>query len=151
VAVRPLADGDREWARRLVADTWGAPVVSPGGVYNDPASLDGFVAENDEGRPVGLLTHRVADGRCEIVALVVLERGKGHGRALMEATRAEAREAGCERVWLITTDDNAEALAFYQSIGMREARRHLDFVDVVRRAKPDSASGYRHAIELEWR
>ena len=41
------------------------------------------------------------------------------------------------------------AWAFYKSLGMTEARRHLDFVDIVRRSKPDSA-GYRDAIELEW-
>jgi ribosomal protein S18 acetylase RimI-like enzyme len=118
-------------------------------VYDDPAALDGLVAENDAGRRVGLLTHKIADGRCEIVALVVLEEGRGHGRALMEAARAEARDGGCERVWLITTDENPRALAFYQALGMREAKRHVDFVDIVRRAKPGS-SGYRDAIELEW-
>jgi ribosomal protein S18 acetylase RimI-like enzyme len=125
------------------------PVVSPAGVYDDPASLDGLVAEDDDGRPVGLLTHKIADGRCEIVALVVLEEGRGHGRALMEAARAEARDGGCERVWLITTDDNP-ALGFYRALGMQETTRHVDFVDVVRRAKRES-SGYRDAIELEWR
>jgi ribosomal protein S18 acetylase RimI-like enzyme len=118
-------------------------------VYEDPGALDGFVAEDDAGRPVGLLTHKIADGRCEIVALVVQEEGHGHGRALMEAARAEARDGGCERVWLITTDENPGALAFYQALGMRESKRHVDFVEVVRRTKPES-TGYRDAIELEW-
>lgn len=149
MTVRPLTDADREWARSVIADEWGLPVVSPSGVYDDPAGLGGFIAEED-GRRVGLLLHRIDEGRCEVVALAVREQRKGHGRALMEAAREEAREAGCDHVWLITTDDNAGALEFYKSLGMTESERHLNFVDTVRRSKPDSR-GYRDAIELEWR
>ena len=146
--VRPLADADRAWARAWVSEEWGLPVVSPSGVYDDPAAMDGFVAEED-GRPVGLLLDRIDEGRCEVVALLVREQRKGHGRALMEAARAAAQDAGCPRVWLITTDENPDALAFYRSLGMTETQRHLNFLDTVRRAKPDS-TGYRDAIELEW-
>jgi GNAT superfamily N-acetyltransferase len=148
VTVRPLTDADRDWARAWVTEEWGLPVVSPSGVYDDPAGLEGFVAEHG-GRPAGLLLHRIADGRCEVVALVVRERRRGHGRALMEAARAAAQDSGCPRVWLITTDENPEALAFYRSLGMAESQRHLNFVDTVRRSKPES-TGYRDAIELEW-
>ena len=149
MAVRPLTDADRGWARSLVADTWGVPVVSVSGVYDDPAGFDGFVAE-DEGRPVGLLLHRIDEGRCEVVALVVREEGKGHGRALMEAAREVSRDEGCDRLWLITTDESPRALAFYESLGMTEVQRHPNFLDTVRQSKPES-TGYRDAIELEWR
>jgi GNAT superfamily N-acetyltransferase len=149
VAVRPLNEDDREWAREWITETWGLPIVSPRGVYDDPVGMDGLVAEED-GRPVGLLLHRIDEGRCEVVALVVREQRRGHGRALMQAARAAAADTGCDRVWLITTDENPDALAFYQSLGMTETQRHLDFVDTVRRSKPDS-TGYRDAIELEWR
>jgi ribosomal protein S18 acetylase RimI-like enzyme len=155
VSVRPLTEADRPWARRLIAETWGVPVVSPSGVYDDPAAFEGFVAD-DGGHPVGLLLHRIDDGRCEVVALVVQEQRKGHGRALMEAARDVSRDAGCDRLWLITTDENPRALAFYQSLGMTETQRHVNFVDTVRKSKPSStgyraASNYRDAIELEWR
>jgi GNAT superfamily N-acetyltransferase len=149
VAVRPLTEADRAWARVWIADEWGLPVVSPSGIYDDPAGLEGFVAE-DDGRPAGLLLHRIDEGRGEVVALVVRVRRKGYGRALMEAARDAAQESGCDRVWLITTDDNPDALAFYNSLGMVESQRHLNFVDTVRQAKPGS-TGYRDAIELEWR
>ena len=148
MTVRPLADADRGWARAWLTEEWGLPVVSPSGVYDDPAAMDGFVAEED-GRPVGLLLDRIDEGRCEVVALVVREQRKGHGRALMEAARSAAQDAGCGRVWLITTDENPDALKFYKSLGMSETQRHLNFVETVRRSKPDS-TGYRDAIELEW-
>lgn len=123
--------------------------MSTSGIYDDPVGFEGFVAE-DDGGPAGLLLHRIDEGRCEVVALIVRQKRKGHGRALMEAARAAAEDSGCDRVWLITTDDNPDALAFYNSLGMVESQRHLNFVDTVRQSKPDS-SGYRDAIELEWR
>ena len=151
MTVRPLTEADRVWARVWIADEWGLPVVSPSGVYDDPAGLEGFVAEDDdEGEPAGLLLHRIEGGRCEIVAIVVRQQRKGHGRALMSKAREVAQDSGCARVWLITTDENPGALAFYKSLGMAETQRHLNFVDTVREAKPGS-SGYRDAIELEWR
>lgn len=149
MAVRPLTDGDRDWARQWVTETWGLPVVSPDGVYDDPAGMDGFVAE-ENGKPVGLLLHRIDGGRCEVVALVVREQRRGHGRALMEVARAAAADSGCDRVWLITTDENPNALGFYRSLGLTETQRHVNFMDTVRQSKPES-SGYRDAIELEWR
>ena len=149
MTVRRLTDADRDWARAWVVETWGLPVVSPSGVYDDPVAMDGFVAE-DDGDPAGLLLHRIAEDRCEVVALLVRRPRRGHGRDLMQAARAEAQDSGCDRVWLLTPDDTPGALAFYKSIGMSEARRHLNFVDTVRRSKPES-TGYRDAIELEWR
>ena len=64
-----------------------------------------------------------------------LQEGRGVGRALLDAVRDAALEAGCTRFWLITTNDNLRALELYQRWGMEivafhrhavtEARRHL--------------------------
>jgi ribosomal protein S18 acetylase RimI-like enzyme len=84
--------------------------VARKGVLIDASALPGFVA-TDGGRPVGLLTHDVADGECEVVAVLSTERGQGVGRALMDAARDHAVAAGCRRLWLVTTNDNARASA----------------------------------------
>ncbi len=36
----------------------------------------------------------------------------------MECCFAEARATGCRRVWLVTTNNNIAAIAFYQRVGM---------------------------------
>ena len=61
--------------------------------------------------------------------------GPTRSRALLDAFRDAALEAGCTRLWLITTNDNLRALELYQRWGMEivafhrhavtEARRHL--------------------------
>jgi len=125
------------------------PVVSITRSYDDPAALTGFVAE-DDGRRVGLATYRAVPEECEVVTLIAVERRRGVGRRLLEAVRDDSTEQGCERLWLMTTDDNPDALAFYKRVGWVEVARHPDFDSVVRLAKPGLENRFA-AVELEWR
>ena len=132
--VRPLGEEDREWATGRLRDLWGEGVVSRGRLL-DATVLPGFVAEGD-GEPAGLLTYRIDGGDCEVVTINAFLRGAGAGTALMEAVAAAARDAGCRRVWLITTNDNLRALRFYQRRGFRLAALHRDALDRSRELKP---------------
>jgi len=134
VRVRPLGAADREWATRRLRDLWGEGVVSRGRLL-DATALPGFVAEGD-GEPAGLLTYRIDGGDCEVVTINAFLRGAGAGTALMEAVAAAARDAGCRRVWLITTNDNLRALRFYQRRGFRLAALHRDALARSRELKP---------------
>jgi ribosomal protein S18 acetylase RimI-like enzyme len=44
-------------------------------------------------------------------------RGRGVGRALVDALTEVARAHGCYAMWVLTDDDNAAALATYRSAG----------------------------------
>jgi len=134
VRVRPLGEADREWATGKLRELWGEGVVSRGRLL-DATVLPGFVAEGD-GEPAGLLTYRIDGGDCEVVTINAFPRGAGVGTALMEAVAAAARDAGCRRVWLITTNDNLRALRFYQRRGFRLAALHRDALDRSRELKP---------------
>jgi ribosomal protein S18 acetylase RimI-like enzyme len=46
-------------------------------------------------------------------------RGKGIGRSLIEHVREAARAAGCERVYWLTHETNAEAMLLYDRIASR--------------------------------
>jgi GNAT superfamily N-acetyltransferase len=94
--VRPLTRDDRPWADRVEADSWGQPVVVRLGELIDPTRLPGFVALLD-GQPAGLGSHALRDDECEIVTLRSLHEGRGVGRALLDAIRQVAVEAGCRR------------------------------------------------------
>ena len=127
---------------------WGLPVVSTTAVYDRPEQLDALVAVVGDER-IGAVTWSVADRAFEVVTLEVLPRRAGIGRALMRAVRERAGASGAGRVWLITTDDNPTAVAFYAAIGMEEVRRLPRFSDRVREYKPDLEIEF-DAIELEW-
>ena len=133
IDVRPLTESDRAWAVQVEAG-WSQPVVARLGELVDPTKLPGLIALLD-GQRAGLASYAVRDEECELVTIRSLQEGRGVGRALLDAVRDAALEAGCTRFWLITTNDNLRALELYQRWGMEivafhrhavtEARRHL--------------------------
>ena len=153
--VRPLDDDDREWAKRLLEESWGSANIVTRGRLVDASRLPGFVAAAGSGDRLGLLTYEERNGQCEIVTLNSLQRGIGIGRRLIRRAVECAKEAGASRVWLITTNDNTDALKFYQRVGFRIAAVHRDAVTLARRLKleiplaGEDGVPIRDEIELE--
>ncbi|MFZ2013638.1 MAG: GNAT family N-acetyltransferase [Nocardioides sp.] len=66
---------------------------------------------------VGVATYVIDAGECELLTLHAHRQFQGIGTALVDAVEQFARQAGCARVWLVTTNDNVDALRFYQRRG----------------------------------
>lgn len=147
LTLRPLAEADRNWVRAFVAERWGAEIVVAHGQVYHPHELPGFRAEQD-GEPVGLLTYHIAGRACEIVTLDAVTRQQGIGSALIDALRPVAIEAGCRRLWLVTTNDNLDGLRFYQRRGFRIVAVRPDAMDEVRRHKPGIPDTGAYGIPL---
>jgi N-acetylglutamate synthase-like GNAT family acetyltransferase len=152
--IRALRADDRPWVAALLAKHWGGViVVSKGQVYHAD-TLPGFAVMRD-GQPVGLATYHIDGKSCELVSLDSLMEGMGIGTALIEAVTAAARRARCERLWLITTNDNLHALRFYQKRGFVLAALHRNAMEQSRRLKPQiplvglDGIPLRDEIELE--
>jgi ribosomal protein S18 acetylase RimI-like enzyme len=156
LAIRPTRPADAEWIVQLTEEYWGAPFVVAHGVVFHPRELPGFVASDADGRPIGLVTYRMVESACEIVTLNSLQENQGVGTALLEAVRGVAVQVGCDRIWLITTNDNLRALGFYQKRGYRLVAVHRDALQRSRELKPSiplvSPDGIpmRDEIELEY-
>ncbi len=118
VRVRPLRSEDRAWAASLILERWDDEIVVGHGHTWRPAELDGFVAQDDDGTRVGLLTFDVAGGVLEVVTIDALRAREGIGSALMLAAIERAHAAALS-VRVMTTNDNAPAVAFYEELGFR--------------------------------
>jgi len=134
--VRPVAEGDRPTVTWLVEELWGSTVQVVHGMVFRPADLPGLIAERAT-RLAGLLTYDIADGTLEIITLNALEPRSGVGTLLMEAAAAEARRQGCHQIRLTTTNDNLDALRFYQRRGLRLVALRAGAVDRARLDKPE--------------
>src|SRR5512135_2018571 len=121
-------------------------VVVHGQVYR-PDGVEGFIAL-DGSEWVGLVTYKVLDGECEIVSLDSLREGQGIGTRLIEQVLDEARRAGCARLFLITTNDNLEALGFYQKHGFLLVKVNREALDGSRKIKPAIPLIGMHGIPL---
>ncbi|MGH3646211.1 MAG: GNAT family N-acetyltransferase [Micromonosporaceae bacterium] len=64
-------------------------------------------------------------------------RHSGVGSALLAAAVGLAREAGLTRIWLVTTNDNLDALRFCQRRGLRLIAVAPGAVDAARALKPE--------------
>ena len=154
--VRAIDEGDREWVGRFLAERWGAALIVTRGKAHHADRLPGFLAIQDRA-PIGLITYRIDGAECEIVTLDSITKGAGAGSALIDAVRDAARQAGCKRLWLITTNDNLPALRFYQKRGFSLVAVHRNAIEESRKLKPSiSAIGIdgipiRDEIELELR
>lgn len=156
VVVRPLADADRAWLDDLLAHEWGGPLMVARGMLYDLRAQPGLVAWHGKQR-VGLATYHIDGDACEVRSLNSTTEGIGAGTALMQAVEAIAREAGCARVWLITTNDNLHALGFYQRRGYVLAALYPNALERSRQLKPQipvvgmNNIPLRDEIELEKR
>ena len=94
-----------------------------------------FVAEDDQGQIVGLLTASLRwtlwhMGPCAIIEELVVDeatRGQGAGRALIQAAIEWARAHSCSEVEVSTEMDNTAAQAFYRRLGFESEALLLEF------------------------
>ncbi len=147
ISYRRTMPEDEPQIRGFWKEQWGSEFVVVHGEVVRPEGLDGFIAL-DGSEWVGLVTYRFLDGECEIVSLDSLQEGQGIGSRLMDLAVTEARLAGCKRAFLITTNDNLEALGFYQRRGFKLVKVNRGAVDESREIKPAIPLIGLHGIPL---
>ena len=150
----PITERNRPRVNALIRERWLSLAMVVRGEVVDMTKAGGFLAL-EAGEIAGLVTYFISGSVMEITSLDSLAQGKGIGTALLGKAVAAAREAGCARVTLVTTNDNIDALLFYQKRGFDMARLYRDALEVSRKLKPEIplVGGHgiplRHEIEFE--
>ena len=104
----------KETIRMFMCENWGSSLMVSRGKEHQLEELPGFVALSDD-RIIGIITYEVTGNICEIVSLDSFEERKGIGTKLVDCVLQVAEEER-RQVWLITTNDNMNALRFYQNV-----------------------------------
>ena len=135
--VRSLVEADRARLTEFMTQYWGTTqMAGHGQLFNIP-DLDGFVAEID-GSWVGHVAYVIEGETLEIVWIGSASERNGSGSALVASCARLARDTGLSRIWLITTNDNLDALRFYQRRGFHLIAIHPDAVTETRKSlKPE--------------
>ena len=139
-----------------VAGLWGSAMsISRGRILNT-AELPGFICKKGN-KVIGLVTYKIDEDSCEIVTLNSEFKNQGLGTQLINKVIGKAKSNGCRRVWLITTNDNTNALKFYQKRGFEWVGFYKNSMDESRKLKPeipetgDDGIPIKHEIEFELR
>jgi GNAT superfamily N-acetyltransferase len=110
----------------------GMAVVTRRAELVDALARPAMTASQDD-ELAGVLSYEVRSVECEIVTLYVTQRWAGVGSALVRAVADVATAAGCRRCWVVTTNDNVDALRFYQRRGFHLTTIRCGAVDEARR------------------
>ena len=158
LSVRDFAAGDHDWARGLIGGHQGGDHrVALLGELLDPLEPEGLVAIDDDGRPVGLLTVIESDRGLGLLTLHAEPRGLGAGTLLLRTAVDVARASDAARLWLVTTNDNLDAIGWYLRRGLTVARVHAGGADADRasvkptipKINPTNGIPIRDLVELE--
>lgn len=135
--IRALSSDDRNWLASKLDEHWGSTRVVSRGVLHYAHTLPGFVVVNGDDEPQGFITYHIKGEACEIVTLNSFNPGIGIGNALINAVRDAALTEKCKRLWLITSNDNMPALAYWQKRGFELVAVHRGSITEARRMKPE--------------
>jgi ribosomal protein S18 acetylase RimI-like enzyme len=137
VEIRPLTDADEPAAEALLAAELGGRLQARLDGVQDVLALPGFGAWHDD-RLLGLATYDPATRELAALAIDRDHRNRGLGGRLVEAVVDVMRTSGVAAVWLVTTNDNLDALRLYQRHGFRITRVDPGAVDRARSAHKPS-------------
>ena len=118
--ITQISDKDKSLIADFIRKHWGSSFsVSRGKIYHI-VDLQGFICKQNN-KIAGLITYHIVKKDCEIVTLNSEIENEGLGTRLINKVINVAKTNQCKRVWLITTNDNVNAIRFYQkrdSIGL---------------------------------
>ena len=135
IIIRPTEKNDRPWMRGVMRKWWGSELVVVRKTKYKPAEMDGFIAFLNSDK-VGLVIVCYDKTLCEIMSLTVSGTHPQVGRQLILSVVEDARKHNSERMIVVTTNDNTNALRFYQEMGFRLHELRLSIVEESRKIKP---------------
>jgi ribosomal protein S18 acetylase RimI-like enzyme len=120
----------------------------------DMAKLEGFIAVNNN-EIVGLMTYKIYEDHIEIISLNSKFKGIGIGSHLIDLLIKKAKQLNFKYINTFTTNDNINAIKFYQINGFKFKKLYNDVIKESRKIKPEiplvgeSGIGIFDEIEFE--
>lgn len=149
-----ISESNRECINEFIMKNWFTTTMILRGKEIDMTKVEGiFVLKDND--IIGLVTFVVNGLNMEITSLDSLHEKQGIGSTLMRLAEREALDRNCSNITLITTNDNINALRFYQKRGYDMVHLFHNALDVSRKMKPEipligeNDIPLRHEIEFE--
>ena len=145
---------NRNLINAFIKQHWYTTTMIIRGKEIDMTKTEGFYFSEGE-NIIGLITYIVYNNVLEITSLDSLQENQGIGSKLVEVVIHEAKERKYQKIVLITTNDNINAIKFYQKRGFDMVHLFRNALDISRKLKPEipligeNSIPLRHEIEFE--
>ena len=149
-----ISTSDRTLVDEFIRQQWYTTTMIIRGKEIDMTQTDGFYVKEQEDI-IGLITYFVSDDVLEVISLNSLRENQGIGTKLVDAVIREAKDRKLKKILVVTTNDNINAIKFYQKRGFDMACLYHNALDLSRKIKPeipligDHSIPLRHEIEFE--
>lgn len=138
----------------FIQSHWFSSKMVVRGKLVDMTELEGFVVY-EMNEIIGLITYKIIDNECEIISLDSLREKQGIGTLLVEQVIKVFIRKKCKKVKLVTTNDNMNAIRFYQTHGFDMVQIYRNSLEAARKLKPSIPKlgnfgiPMKHEIEFE--
>lgn len=136
VNFQEINNKNRLEANNFLIKNWGSIKMAIHNEIVDMSNLDGFIAVMNEDI-IGLLSYADKSDFYEIVSLNSEIKNNGIGTYLLNLLIAKARKNTYRYISVFTTNDNINAIRFYQMKGFKFQCLYKDAVKGSRKLKPD--------------
>lgn len=147
IEIKKVGQSDREWIKTIFKTHWGSEIVVSRGKVHTYSDVDGYVAFSGLSK-AGLITYKIDQDACEIVTVNSFVESRGIGSKLVEKVKSTAEKSGCRRIWLVTTNDNINAIRFWQRRGFSLVSVHRNAIHESRKIKPEIPESGENGIPI---
>jgi ribosomal protein S18 acetylase RimI-like enzyme len=147
-SIRDKLESDNAWLSDYLKNSWGSSIVVTQGKIYRSEDLEGYIAESNN-KVVGIGLFDISSNRCEIVVLESMIPKKGIGTRIVESIKQQAEKMNCDVLWLITTNDNTNAIMYYEKIGFKVTATYKDAIIKARKIKPEIPLIGNNGIEIK--
>ena len=151
-----LADKeDKQRVKEIFIREWHSDMMVSKGYTHYVDNLNSIIAKEEQ-KIVGILTYCFMRHEIEIVSLDSFDEGRGIGTKLLAFAIDYFKSLSPKRIWLITSNDNCNAMRFYQKRGWQMIDIHFNAIKEARKIKPqipllgNDKIPILHEIEFEY-
>jgi N-acetylglutamate synthase-like GNAT family acetyltransferase len=146
-SIRDKSESDNAWLSDYLKNSWGSSIVITKGKIYRTEDLEGYIAESNN-KVVGIGLFDISSNKCEIVVLESMVQKQGVGTRIVELIKLKAQQMNCDLLWLITTNDNIDAIRYYEKIGFTVTAIYKNAILESRKMKPEIPLIGNNGIEI---
>jgi N-acetylglutamate synthase-like GNAT family acetyltransferase len=127
---------DENALSELIKQSWRSDIIVSSGNKYKVEDLEGILTYENR-KIIGLGLYYIKNRECEIVLLEALIQKQGIGTKIIEKIKEIAKLNKCKQIWLITSNDNIDAIKFYQRRGFCISNFYKNAMEESRKLKPE--------------